>query len=93
MSVRYVPVTLNRNKQSYDALLIAGVFVCIWVFINVAPDYQTVTRAVSPAIYKAQAFGSCAFLMLTVVLCLGSLARLDERVLPLVHNRRHFGVL
>ncbi|MBN36100.1 MAG: hypothetical protein CMM46_15255 [Rhodospirillaceae bacterium] len=73
--------------------MIAGVFVYIWVFINVVPDYQTVTRAASSAIYNAQAFGSYAFLLLTVVLCLGPLARLDERFLPLVSNRRHFGVL
>ena len=38
-------------------------------------------------------FGSCAFLMLTVILSIGPLARLDRRFLPLLYNRRHFGVL
>ncbi len=37
--------------------------------------------------------GSCAFLMLTVILCIGPLARLNTRFLPLLYNRRHFGVL
>jgi nitrite reductase/ring-hydroxylating ferredoxin subunit/DMSO/TMAO reductase YedYZ heme-binding membrane subunit len=39
------------------------------------------------------AFGSCAFLMLTIILAIGPLTRLDRRFLPLLYNRRHFGVL
>jgi nitrite reductase/ring-hydroxylating ferredoxin subunit/DMSO/TMAO reductase YedYZ heme-binding membrane subunit len=39
------------------------------------------------------AFGTCAFLLLTLILCIGPLARLDRRFLPLLYNRRHFGVL
>ncbi|MEO0386569.1 MAG: Rieske 2Fe-2S domain-containing protein [Pseudomonadota bacterium] len=35
----------------------------------------------------------CAFLMLTAILCIGPLARLDPHFLPLLYNRRHFGVL
>jgi hypothetical protein len=31
--------------------------------------------------------------MLTIVLSIGPLARLDRRFLPLLYNRRHFGVL
>jgi nitrite reductase/ring-hydroxylating ferredoxin subunit len=31
--------------------------------------------------------------MLTVILCIGPLARLDRRFLPLLYNRRHFGVM
>ena len=40
-----------------------------------------------------RAFGSCAFLMLTLILCIGPLARIDPRFLPLLYNRRHFGVI
>ncbi len=40
-----------------------------------------------------RATGSCAFLMLTIILSIGPLARLDRRFLPLLYNRRHFGVL
>jgi nitrite reductase/ring-hydroxylating ferredoxin subunit/DMSO/TMAO reductase YedYZ heme-binding membrane subunit len=39
-----------------------------------------------------RALGTGAFLMLHVVLCIGPLARLDRRFLPLVYNRRHLGV-
>ena len=40
-----------------------------------------------------RAFGTCAFVMLTAILWIGPLARLDRRFLPLLYNRRHFGVL
>ncbi len=33
-----------------------------------------------------------AFLLLHVILCIGPLARLDARFLPLLYNRRHLGV-
>ena len=40
-----------------------------------------------------RAYGSCALLLLTFVLAIGPLARLDPRFLPLLYNRRHLGVL
>jgi nitrite reductase/ring-hydroxylating ferredoxin subunit/DMSO/TMAO reductase YedYZ heme-binding membrane subunit len=39
-----------------------------------------------------RAFSSCGFLMLTIILCIGPLARLERRFLPLLYNRRHLGV-
>ncbi|MDD9885267.1 MAG: ferric reductase-like transmembrane domain-containing protein [Gammaproteobacteria bacterium] len=39
-----------------------------------------------------RALAACGFWMLTVILCIGPLARLDRRFLPLLYNRRHFGV-
>jgi nitrite reductase/ring-hydroxylating ferredoxin subunit/DMSO/TMAO reductase YedYZ heme-binding membrane subunit len=41
---------------------------------------------------REQSIQRC-FLMLTVILCIGPLARLDRRFLPLLYNRRHFGVM
>jgi nitrite reductase/ring-hydroxylating ferredoxin subunit/DMSO/TMAO reductase YedYZ heme-binding membrane subunit len=40
-----------------------------------------------------RAHGTCAFLLLTLALAIGPLARLDRRFLPLLYNRRHLGVL
>jgi nitrite reductase/ring-hydroxylating ferredoxin subunit/DMSO/TMAO reductase YedYZ heme-binding membrane subunit len=40
-----------------------------------------------------RALGLCAFLLLNIILCIGPLARLDARFLPLLYNRRHLGVL
>jgi hypothetical protein len=39
-----------------------------------------------------RALGTCAFLLLHLVLCIGPLARFDRRFLPLLYNRRHLGV-
>jgi nitrite reductase/ring-hydroxylating ferredoxin subunit/DMSO/TMAO reductase YedYZ heme-binding membrane subunit len=38
------------------------------------------------------ALGACAFFMVHVVLAIGPLARLSPKFLPLLYNRRHFGV-
>ncbi len=93
MSVRYVPVQWNRNKYVYDIALILAVGAYLWLFLNVTPALLGHTAPVDGAIHNARAFGSCAFLMLTVILMIGPLARLDERFLPLLYNRRHFGVM
>lgn len=93
MSARYVPVQWNRNKWLYDLTIIAGIVVYILVFLKLAPEFQDVTRPIDKSTYRMQAFGSCAFLMLTAILCIGPLCRIDRRFLPLLYNRRHFGVL
>lgn len=93
MSVKYVPVQWNANKWAYDAVLLACTGLYLWIFIEIGPDVLNHERAITPNIHNARAYGSAAFLMLTVILCIGPLARLDTRFLPLLYNRRHFGVL
>ncbi len=93
MSVQQVPVIWNRNKILYDLVLLVLVGLYVWVYLRIAPGFQDVTRPIDGATLRMQAFGSCAFLMLTVILCIGPLCRLDRRFLPLLYNRRHFGVL
>ena len=93
MSVRYIPVQWNRNKWIYDAVMLAAAAVYIAIFLYAAPQWADHTRPVDVPIWRARAFGTCAFLMLTVILAIGPLARLDQRFLPLLYNRRHFGVL
>jgi nitrite reductase/ring-hydroxylating ferredoxin subunit/DMSO/TMAO reductase YedYZ heme-binding membrane subunit len=41
---------------------------------------------------RIRAFGTCAFFMLSIILCIGPLCRLDNKFLPLLYNRRHAGV-
>ncbi len=93
MSVSYRPVMWNRNKLVYDAVLVLGVAAYLLAFFQLAPLWIDHTSSTTPNIVRMRAFGSCAFLMLTVILCIGPLARLDRRFLPLLYNRRHFGVL
>jgi len=93
MSVKYIPVQWNRNKWIYDAVMLAGVVLFLWLFIHVTPQVLSHERPINPQIHNARAFGACAFVMMSVILCIGPLARLDARFLPLLYNRRHFGVM
>jgi nitrite reductase/ring-hydroxylating ferredoxin subunit/DMSO/TMAO reductase YedYZ heme-binding membrane subunit len=93
MSTAYKPVGWNRNKLIYDAVLLCGVVAYILLYLKLAPLLSSSVRAVDTPILRMRAFGSLAFLLLTVVLAIGPLARLDPRFLPLLYNRRHFGVM
>lgn len=93
MSVKYIPVQWNPNKWFYDAIMLVGVALFLYVFLYVSPEILGHERPINPQVHNARAFGACAFTMLTVILCIGPLARLDERFLPLLYNRRHFGVM
>ncbi|RED12193.1 Rieske 2Fe-2S domain-containing protein [Pontivivens insulae] len=93
MSVKYIPVQWNPNKYVYDAVMLAAVAAFLWFFMFVSPDLLAHDRPITGQIRTARAFGACAFFMLTVILCIGPLARLDARFLPLLYNRRHFGVM
>ena len=93
MSVKYVPVQWNKNKWGYDAVLIALVVLYVWIFIRFGTPAAELARPLDYAILRMRAFGTCALWMLTFILCIGPLARLDKRFLPVLYNRRHFGVL
>lgn len=93
MSVKYVPVQWNKFKWRYDAALVLGIGLFLWIFIDLTPGILSHEQPITPEIHNARAFGACAFLMMTIILCIGPLARLDRRFLPLLYNRRHFGVL
>ena len=93
MSVRYVSVQWNRFKLVYDglSLLAAGSFIAL--FERAARTHLAGNDQLSEPVRQMRAFGSAAFLLLTLILCIGPLARLNRRFLPLLYNRRHLGVL
>lgn len=93
MSVRYIPVQWNKNKWVYDGFLVAAIMAYLYMFLEFGAGAADATRPVDGAILRMRAFGSCAFFLLTFILCIGPLARLDRRFMPLLYNRRHFGVL
>jgi nitrite reductase/ring-hydroxylating ferredoxin subunit/DMSO/TMAO reductase YedYZ heme-binding membrane subunit len=93
MSAGFRAVQWNRTKLVYDAILLAGVVIYIGGYL-VLSHWLDPPKDLPAAIdQRIRAFGSCAFIMLTIILCIGPLARLDRRFLPLLYNRRHFGVL
>jgi len=93
MSVGFRAVQWNWAKLVYDAILVAGVVLFISGFVAIGSWIERPANAPERIGLFIRAFGSCAFLMLTVILAIGPLARLDRRFLPLLYNRRHFGVL
>jgi nitrite reductase/ring-hydroxylating ferredoxin subunit/DMSO/TMAO reductase YedYZ heme-binding membrane subunit len=93
MSHAYKPVQWNRTKLIYNAFVLAGVAAYLLIFMKIAPTLSPSVRLVDATIYKMRAYGSCAFLLLSIVLAIGPLARIDGRFLPLLYNRRHFGVI
>ena len=93
MSTAYKPVGWNRNKLVYDAFLLCGVVVYLLIYLKLAPLLSQSSQLVDAPILRMRAFGSLAFVLLTVILAIGPLARLDTRFLALLYIRRHFGVM
>lgn len=85
-------VQWNAHKKRYDLLIVAGVVCYVAAFVGVSSLVLRGTHAIDPPILLIRAFGTCAILLLHVVLCIGPLARLDKRYAALLYNRRHLGV-
>jgi nitrite reductase/ring-hydroxylating ferredoxin subunit/DMSO/TMAO reductase YedYZ heme-binding membrane subunit len=92
MSIRYVAVQWNRFKLAYDVCIVVTIACFITLFERVVRMHLPGAEALSEQVRHMRAFGTCAFTLLSLILCLGPLARLDRRFLPLVYNRRHMGV-
>lgn len=92
MSVGYVAVQWNRHKRVYDACVIGAILLYIGVFFTVGKLLFSPPHEISDEVLALRAFGTCAYLLLHVILCIGPLARLNPRFLPLLYNRRHLGV-
>jgi len=93
MSVGFQAVQWNRKKLVYDGILLAGVALFIGTFMTVGALRNPPGDMPAWIGMRIKAFGTCAFVMLTIILMIGPLARLSPRFLPLLYNRRHFGVL
>ncbi len=89
MSHQYSAIGWNTQKRWYDLVLVTGITLYIATFIAFSSLLHPTATAETLII---RACGSCAFLLLTIVLCIGPLCRLDSRFLPLLYNRRHLGV-
>ncbi|MEH6633555.1 MAG: Rieske 2Fe-2S domain-containing protein [Halopseudomonas aestusnigri] len=93
MSIKYIPVQWNKNKWRYDIVMLSAVVALLCLFIFVGPFFLDYEKTLNAQVLNARAFGLCAFIMLSTILCIGPMARLDRRFLPLLYNRRHFGVM
>ena len=89
MSVGYRAVQWNRQKKAYDLTLFAVIALGLSAYVGISrllrPELTLETLAI-------RGLALSGFVLLHVILCIGPLARLDRRFLPLLYNRRHLGV-
>ncbi len=93
MSAGFKAVQWNSRKLVYDAILVAGVALFVGTYMTIGALRHPPADPPAWINLRINALGTCAFTMLTIILCIGPLARLDPRFLALLYNRRHFGVL
>lgn len=93
MSARHAPVGWNRTKLVYDAVALAATGLYLEAYMVWGHDARLAATALDEQALAIRAWGTCAFLLLSVTLAIGPLARLDRRFLPLLYNRRHLGVI
>ncbi len=92
MSAGYRLVQWNHHKRIYDAVMLGAVVGYIAVFLTLGTLLFTGREAISFPVLLIRALGTCAILMLHIILCIGPLARLSRRFAALLYNRRHLGV-
>src|SRR5258706_2849747 len=93
MSAGFRAVQWNRAKLVYDGILLAGVVLYIGAYLTLVYWLDPPKDQPAAIDLRIRAFGTCAFFMLTVILSIGPLARLDSRFLTLPYHRRHFHLL
>jgi len=93
MAATFSMVGWNRFKRAYDLALGAGLVLFLALHVGAGLMAAPAGQAPSEIQLLMRATGAAAFSLLTVILCLGPLARLTPRALPLVYNRRHMGVV
>ncbi len=89
MSEKYAAISWNRQKKIYDAVLWIGIVVYLLLFIGLGGILQPFATIETLLI---RGFGTCAILLLHIVLIIGPLCRISPKFLPLLYNRRHLGV-
>lgn len=93
MSVGYRVVGWSTPKRRYDLAVVAAVLAFLVLHAALSSALHPGDHAISPPILAMRALGSCAFLLLTAILCIGPAARISPRALPVLFNRRHLGVI
>ena len=90
MSTTYRTIAWNPLKRRYDlvagGLVVAFLVVFLGVQATLRPELTIETLLI-------RALAAAAFTLLTLILCIGPLARLNPQFLPLLYNRRHLGVM
>lgn len=92
MSADYQAVQWNKFKITYDIFIVIGVLTYLIIYMIVSYITHPQPRNISFEILLIRALGTCAFIMLHIILAIGPLARFSSLFTPLLYNRRHLGV-
>jgi nitrite reductase/ring-hydroxylating ferredoxin subunit/DMSO/TMAO reductase YedYZ heme-binding membrane subunit len=90
VSHQYRAVGWNAHKRVYD-LIAAGAVLVVIAIVAGGTLWRMPSVTAETLILRSTAIA--AFLLLHVILGIGPACRLDRRLLPLLYNRRHLGVL
>ncbi len=92
MAAGYSVIGWTPFKRAYDGILALGL--AVFLAAHVSASLMAAPPGQSPSEIQIliRASGAASFCLLTIILCLGPLARLTPRALPLLYNRRHLGV-
>ncbi|HTM32367.1 MAG TPA: Rieske 2Fe-2S domain-containing protein [Vicinamibacterales bacterium] len=90
MSHQYRAVGWNAHKRAYDVIAVS---VTLLVMLVVAAGTLWRSPSVTVETLVLRTTGVGALLLLHVILSIGPLCRLERRLLPLLYNRRHLGVV
>jgi len=89
MGHAYRAVQWNANKRRYTLLVWLAIVVAIATVVVVS---LVTDKGLTAETLLIRSTAITAFGLLHVILCIGPLARLDQRFLPVLYNRRHLGV-
>lgn len=89
MSAGYIPVQWTPAKKKYDKILLWMMICFIVIFIGLTVIFNP---NVTPETLIIRTTAVLALFMLHIILCIGPMARINKKWLPLLYNRRHLGV-
>ena len=92
MSVQYRAVQWNKHKRTYDLVIAVGVVGYLLAFTGLGMVWWPGDSAAHPVTLLMRGTSTAAFTLLTLILCIGPLARLWPGFNVLLYNRRHLGV-
>ena len=88
----YQAISWNRFKRVYDFFIILGIMVYIGTFVFISINSHIQPSDINLEIVLIRALGTCALVLLHLILAIGPLARLSILFKPLLYNRRHLGI-
>lgn len=92
MTNAYRVVQWNPHKKIYDLILIASVVFYLITFVGLGVILFPAPEDISLPILLIRALGTCAIILLHIILMIGPLARVTPKFNAILYNRRHLGV-